>query len=105
MANWIEVCNESDIDTDDLIRFDYKNLTFCIYHLSDGFYATDGICTHEAVHLEDGYIEDGMIECPMHQGVFEIKTGKAKMLPACKNLKTYQVKVENEKIYINLDQI
>ena len=41
------------------------------------FYATDGMCTHEDVHLEDGLVMDDEIECPMHQGIFNIKTGEA----------------------------
>ena len=54
--NWHLVCKEEDIDMEDLIRFDHANSTYCIYKLEDGFYATDGICTHEAVHLEDGLV-------------------------------------------------
>ena len=87
---------------EDLIRFDHANSTYCIYKLEDGFYATDGICTHEAVHLEDGLVMDGEIECPMHQGIFDIKTGKAKSPPACVDLKTYPVKSEEGNIFIQI---
>ena len=102
-ANWIEVCNESEIEIDDLRRFDHEDKTFCIYKLEDGFYATDGICTHEAVHLEDGLVMDDEIECPMHQGIFNIKTGAVIQDPPCEDLKTYEVKVEENNIYINID--
>ena len=100
--NWIYVCNTNEIDLEDLKRFDYENKSVCIYKLEDGFFATDGICTHEQVHLEDGLVMDGEIECPMHQGIFDIKTGKAKSPPACEDLKTYLVKVEEDKIFIKL---
>ena len=86
-----------------LIRFDFENATYCIYKISDGFYATDGICTHEAVHLEDGLVMDGEIECPMHQGIFDIKTGKAKSPPACKDLNVYPIKSEEGKIFIQIN--
>ena len=49
--NWIEVGSTDSIEEEDLIRFDHQDKTFCVYKLTDGFYATDGICTHEAVHL------------------------------------------------------
>ena len=101
--NWIEVAEGDSIDMDDLIRFDHANKTFCIYRIEDGYYATDGICSHEAVHLEDGLVMDDEIECPMHQGIFNIKTGKAISPPACDDLKTYPVKVENGKIYIKVN--
>ena len=100
--NWIEVAKADSIDIDDLIRFDHDNKTFCIYRIEDGYYSTDGLCTHEDVHLEDGLVMDDEIECPMHQGVFNIKSGEATSPPACNALKTYPVKVENGKIYIKV---
>ena len=45
---------------------------------------------------------DGEIECPMHQGIFDIKSGKAISPPACDDLKTYRVKVEENKVYIQI---
>ena len=40
------------IEIDDVKRFDFNDKTYCIYRLNDGFYATDGLCTHEEVHLD-----------------------------------------------------
>ena len=101
-SNWVYVCVIDDIDLEDLKRFDYKNKTFCIYRLKDGIYATDGLCTHEEVHLEDGLVMHNEIECPMHQGIFDIKSGKAISEPACEDLKIYQTKIEERKVYIKL---
>ena len=102
MDNWFLVCAENSIEVEDIVRFDHENKTFCIYKLEDGFYATDGICTHEAVHLEEGLVMDDEIECPMHQGIFNIKSGKAISPPACNDLKTYPVKVQDDKVYIQI---
>ena len=101
-SNWVLVGSKDQIELEDVLRFDYENRTFCIYQLEDGYYATDGICTHEAVHLEDGLVMDGEIECPMHQGIFDIKTGKAISAPVCIDIKTYPVKVEADSIYIQI---
>ena len=100
--NWIEVGKADSIKLEDLIRFDHADRTFCVYRLEDGYYATDGMCTHEAVHLEDGLVMDDEIECPMYQGIFNIKSGEAISPPACEDLKTYPVKVENDLVYINI---
>jgi len=103
LDNWFLVSEVDGTEVEDIIRFDYNDNTYCIYRLEDGFYATDGICTHESVHLEEGLVMEGnKIECPMHQGIFNIKTGKAVSPPACDDLKTYPVKVEENKIYIQL---
>lgn len=101
-SNWVLVGSKDQIELEDVLRFDYENRTFCIYQLEDGYYATDGICTHEAVHLEDGLVMDGEIECPMHQGIFDIKTGKAISAPVCIDIKTYPVKIEADSIYIQI---
>ena len=101
--NWLEVGKADSIEMEDLIRFDHGDKTFCIYYIKDGFFATDGICTHEDVHLEDGLVTDDEIECPMHQGIFNIKTGAVIQDPPCEDLKTYEVKVEENNIYINID--
>tara|TARA_B100000700_G_scaffold260349_1_gene295756 strand:- start:21 stop:344 length:324 start_codon:yes stop_codon:yes gene_type:complete len=98
--NWIYVLEENEIEVEDIKRFDHEKKTFCIYRLSDGYFATDGVCTHEEIHLEDGLVFDDQVECPMHQGVFNIKTGKALAPPVCEDLKTYPVKVEDGKVYI-----
>lgn len=59
--NWQHVGETDNMDVEDILRFDHKDKTYCIYKLEDGFYATDGVCTHEAVHLEDGIVVDGEI--------------------------------------------
>ena len=55
MSNWVEACSADDIDEEDVIRFDQGGRTFAIYRSPDDrFFATDGLCTHEQVHLSDG---------------------------------------------------
>ena len=103
ISNWQFVQTIDGIEDEDIIRFDFNDKTYCIYKLADGFYATDGICTHENVHLEDGLVMDDEIECPMHQGIFNVKTGKALSPPACEDLKTYPVKIEENKIFIQVN--
>ena len=100
--NWILACAADDIDEEDLIRFDHDQKTFCIYHTTQGYFATDGMCTHEDEHLEFGMVIDNVIECPLHQGRFDIPTGEALSAPVCVDLKTWPVKVEDGNIFLNL---
>ena len=55
------------------------------------------------LHLEDSLVMDDEIECPMHQSIFNIKSGEALNPPACDDLKTYPVKVDNDKIFIKIN--
>jgi 3-phenylpropionate/trans-cinnamate dioxygenase ferredoxin subunit len=103
MGNWIEACAPDDIDNEDVIRFDHAGRTFAIYRSPDDkYYATDGLCTHEKVHLADGLVMDDIIECPKHNGRFDYTNGEAMGPPACINLRTYATKVENGKLFIDI---
>ena len=103
MSNWVRACARDDIETEDLIRFDHDGRTFAIYRSpEDEFYCTDGLCTHEQVHLADGLVMDHLIECPMHNGQFDYRTGAATRTPACEALRTYPVKVEGEDVFIDI---
>ncbi|MBB4403059.1 MULTISPECIES: MocE family 2Fe-2S type ferredoxin [Rhizobium/Agrobacterium group] len=100
---WIEVCPAGNIDEEDLIRFDHGGRTFAIYRSpEDTYHATDGLCTHENIHLADGLVMADIVECPKHNGRFNYRTGQAKGAPVCVDLKTYPVKVENGTVFICL---
>lgn len=102
--SWVVACAAGDIDREDVRRFDHGGRIYALYHSPDGkFYATDGLCTHEAFPLTDGLVIDNIIECPKHNGRFDYRTGAAKGAPACIDLKTYPVKVEAGEVLILLD--
>jgi hypothetical protein len=57
MANWVAACDAEDIEVEDVIRFDHDGRTFAVYRSpEDEYFATDGLCTHEQVHLADGLV-------------------------------------------------
>jgi 3-phenylpropionate/trans-cinnamate dioxygenase ferredoxin subunit len=102
-TQWIEACAADDIDEEDVIRFDHDGRTYAIYRSPDDkYYATDGLCTHEQIHLADGLVMDHIIECPKHNGRFDYRTGQAKGAPVCVNLKTYPVRIDGGKVLLGL---
>ncbi|EJL48888.1 MULTISPECIES: MocE family 2Fe-2S type ferredoxin [unclassified Rhizobium] len=104
MSAWIKACGIDDIDNEDVIRFDHEGKTFAIYRSpDDNFYATDGMCSHEKVHLADGLVMDHIIECPKHNGRFDYRSGEARGAPVCVNLRTYRTKVEGGSVYLGLE--
>lgn len=103
MTDWVAACSVEDVALEDVIRFDHGGRTFAVYRSPGGqYYATDGLCTHEKIHLADGLVMDNIIECPKHNGRFDYRTGEAKGAPVCVNLKTYAVRVESGKILLNI---
>lgn len=102
---WLKACQVNDIQLDEVKKITLKNRVIAIYNLEDGFYATDDVCTHAVASLSDGYVEDGFIECPLHAGKFCIRTGKAQGMPVTKDIQTFQLKIENEDVFVCFDEV
>lgn len=103
MADWIEVGPLEEIEQEGVIRFDHGGKTYAVYRSPDDeVFCTDGLCTHEKVHLADGLVMDYEIECPKHGGVFDYRTGEAMRLPPCVNLRSYPARIAGGKISIEI---
>lgn len=102
-SQWIAACAADSIGTEEVVRFDHGGRTFAIVRADDdGVYCTDGLCSHEAVHLADGLVMGHTIECPKHSGEFDVRTGEALRAPACKNLRTYATRVDASQVFIEI---
>lgn len=100
---WINVCAVDNIEEEDVIRFDHEGRTFAVYRSLEGdVFATDGLCTHENVHLADGLVMDETIECPKHNGRFNYQTGAALRAPVCDALATYPARISGDQIEIDI---
>lgn len=73
-----------------------------LYLLDGNVHATHNVCTHQFALLSDGYLEYGCIECPLHQGRFDIRTGAALCAPATTPLRVYDVRLEGDSIMVDL---
>ena len=100
---WITVTESSKLTQNDVIRFDQGDATFAVYRLDDGrVCATDGLCTHAKFHLCDGAVRDGQIECPKHNGRFDIETGKAMSRPPTVDLVVHEAREVDGRVEIRL---
>jgi Na+-transporting NADH:ubiquinone oxidoreductase subunit F len=100
---WIEVGSSGLLQREDVVRFDHANTTYAIYRTADNkVYATEGMCTHGNALLADGFVQGNIIECPKHNGRYDIRDGSPQRLPVCVGLKTFDVRESNGLIYLNL---
>jgi Na+-transporting NADH:ubiquinone oxidoreductase subunit F len=98
---WVTVAESDALVPDDVMRFDIGDATFAIYRLADGaIRATDGLCSHAKIHLCGGLVRDGQIECPKHNGRFDIKSGKALSRPVTVDLVTHDAREVDGRIEI-----
>ena len=94
--NWIVASALDDIPDDDVIGVSLGGKAIALYKSDGEVFATDDVCTHGQALLSDGFLEDGEIECPLHQGRFCIKSGKAMCAPLTEDIRTYPVRIDGE---------
>lgn len=102
MPDWLEICDEDIVDDDDVVQLMTGGHRLAIYKINGTIYVTDDRCTHQEASLADGYLDGTTIECPRHQGVFDICTGKALGPPLETNLRTYPVKIDDGRVLIDV---
>ena len=101
--NPVPVCATADIPPGSVKSFDVGEETVAVYNIDGAFYATDGICTHAFADLGDGILEGDVIECTLHFGAFNVKTGKAVQAPCFLDLKTFKTEVKDGQVFVDLN--
>lgn len=100
--NWVKAADRNALSDGEVIGVVVAGREIALYEMDGRLYATDDICTHAYAKLSDGWVEKGEIECPLHAGRFDLKTGKATAPPCVDDVKTYPVRVEGDEIQVNL---
>jgi naphthalene 1,2-dioxygenase system ferredoxin subunit len=101
--NWIEAIAREAVPEGDVVGVVVAGRDIALYEVEGNIYATDNLCTHGAARLSDGFLEGAEIECPMHQGRFDVCTGKAMCAPLTEDIKTYAVRIENMRVMLRMD--
>jgi Na+-transporting NADH:ubiquinone oxidoreductase subunit F len=100
---WIEVCAAADLGPADVIRFDHGKKTYALCRDAEGaLYATDGLCTHGNTHLGNGLVIGKTIECPKHNGRFNLQDGSPARSPVCRGLATYPIEERRGRLHLNV---
>ncbi len=90
---WVDVCAAAALGREDVLRVDHRHQTYAIYRTAAGtVHATDGMCTHGNTHLADGMVSGTLVECPKHNGRFDVISGQPRRLPVCIALRTHGVR-------------
>lgn len=100
---WIDALAAADLPSDDVIGLDVAGRDIALYAVDGAVYATDNLCTHGQARLCDGFLEGHEIECPLHQGKFDVRTGQALCDPVNKDVRSYPVKLEGGRVFVQVD--
>lgn len=97
---WYEVAKTSDLGPGEVMYVEVGNDPVALINLEGDFFALNDMCTHQDASLSDGEVIDDEIECPMHGGAFEIRTGLPANFPVVVPVETYVVKTEGDSVLV-----
>jgi len=100
---WIDAAALADVPQGDVIGVLVAGKDIALYEVEGQVFATDNICTHGHARMSDGFLEGHEIECPLHQGKFDVCSGKALCAPLTEDIKNYVVRIENRRVMLKLD--
>lgn len=91
--SWQDLIAVADLETGDVTPVMFGTRELAVFDTSDGITVSMARCTHGAANLCDGYFDGTNIECPLHQGLFDARTGTALAAPARLNLRMIKARV------------
>jgi MocE subfamily Rieske [2Fe-2S] domain protein len=103
-AGWRALTDAHEVEEDDCVRVTLNGHAYAVFNVEGDYYVTDDCCTHQEASLSDGYVQDDTVECPRHQGVFHIPTGKAMGPPLTRPLRVYPARVDDGKVWARVSE-
>lgn len=100
---WTEAAALDDVPQDDVIGVTVAGRDVALYSVEGEVFATDNLCTHGNARLCDGFLEGHEIECPLHQGRFDVRDGRALCAPLTEALRSYPVRIEQGKVFLQIE--
>jgi naphthalene 1,2-dioxygenase system ferredoxin subunit len=99
---WTDAAAVDDVPADDVIAVLVAGNEVALYSVEGNVYATDNICTHGHARLCEGFLEGHEIECPLHQGKFDVRNGAPTCAPVTEAIRSYPVKIEGGRVFLSL---
>ena len=102
LGKWVKACSFDQVNKGELFGFDYKDKRILLANLDGKIYASDLICTHAEADLSTGFLTEEGVRCPLHLSVFNLETGEPQNPPAQESLKIYNVKIDDNEVFVEV---
>ena len=99
---WVKACSAS-IAAGECKGVNVSGVAVAIFNVDGSFHATSNICTHQHALLSEGYLEGEFIECPLHQGRFNVVTGAVDCPPVTEALRVFPIRIEGNDVLVDVD--
>jgi len=96
------VAKKSEIAEGTTKRVEIEGRSILLCNVEGEIYAIEDVCTHDGGALDQGELMGERIMCPRHGAFFDVRTGDALTLPAIEPVRTYEVRLSGEEIFVDL---
>lgn len=102
MTNWTDVAAADDVPDEDVLGVIVGGLRIALFRLEDEVFALHDLCSHGQALLSEGFVEDGCVECPLHQGLIDIRTGAARSAPITEAVRSFPARIVGDRVEVAL---
>ena len=99
---FVRACALADLKADSALAVEVDGEDVAVVRSGDDFYAIADLCSHAAIPLSEGDVEDGEIECYLHGSRFDLASGKPLGLPATEPVAVYPVQVDGDDLLVDV---
>ena len=100
--SFLRACALSDLIESTPVRVEVDGLDVAVVLHDDEIFAIEDECSHAAVALSEGDVDDCTIECWMHGSRFDLRTGKPTGLPAIRPVPVYPVTINGDDVFVDV---
>ena len=99
---WCDLIAVDDLETGWVTAVSLGPRKLAVYDTPSGIYASLAFCNHGGADLCDGYFDGHVIECPLHQGAFDVRDGRPVAAPATRMMKTFETRVVDGMVQVRM---
>jgi nitrite reductase/ring-hydroxylating ferredoxin subunit len=102
MSEWTAVATRDQVEPDNPLGVKVGEAEIGLYDVEGDLHAIENICPHAHAHLTEGFADGCEIECPLHNAVFDVTTGRHLRGEPCRDVKTFPVRLVDGRIEVQL---
>lgn len=102
MTDWHDAAATDELVEGEVLAVSVAGVPVALFLVEEGVFALHDLCSHGQARLSDGYVEDGCVECPLHQGLVDIRSGAARSAPITEPVRSYPVRRVGDRIEVGL---
>lgn len=103
--SWKTICATTQVREDYPYGGKVDGKDIGVFLVDGEYFAIENICPHAYALLSQGFVEDGKVECPLHEAMFDLRSGRCLREPGGRDLRTYPVRIEGGDVWVDLDAV